>query len=95
MFYVYMTTNKAKRPIYTGVTRDLFTRITQHKEKKTEGFSKQYNCTRLVYYEESSCATTAFEREKQIKNRRREKKIQLIEGMNPKWQDLYEEWLDD
>ncbi|PIZ71642.1 hypothetical protein COY07_04520 [Candidatus Peregrinibacteria bacterium CG_4_10_14_0_2_um_filter_43_11] len=95
MFYIYMTTNNARRPIYTGVTHDIFERINQHKEREIEGFTKKYNCTRLVYYEETQYADIAFEREKQIKKWRREKKINLIESMNSEWKDLYEEWVAD
>ena len=89
-YYVYITTNKAKKPLYAGVTNNLFRRIQEHKEKIFDGFSKKYNCNRLVYYEHGTHIEGAIAREKQIKKWRREKKIRLIEEMNPKWEDLYE-----
>ena len=89
-YYVYITTNYARRPFYTGVTSDLIGRTWQHKEKVYEkSFSKRYNCKRLVYYEHFTDINYAIEREKQLKNYRREKKIKLIEKMNPEWEDLY------
>jgi putative endonuclease len=45
----------------------------------------------LVYYETFSDVREAIAREKQIKDWRREKKIALIESMNPTWRDLYED----
>jgi putative endonuclease len=62
----------------------------QHKTGAFEGFSKKYGCTRLVYYEEFGEVAKAIGREKQLKGWRREKKIALIEKMNPRWQDLVE-----
>ena len=62
-----------------------------HKEKLAEGFTKKYNVTKLVYYEVTSNAQAAIEREKQIKGGSRQKKIELINSMNEEWQDLYED----
>ena len=90
-YYIYITTNRAKRPLYTGVTNNLIGRILQHKERLVEGFTKKYNCTSLVYYEHFTDINEAIAREKQIKKWRREKKIMLIESINPEWEDLYEE----
>jgi putative endonuclease len=64
----------------------------QHKAGIYEGFSKKYECTKLVYYEEGGDALPAFEREKQLKNWRREKKEMLIARKNPGWRDLSEDW---
>ncbi len=58
--------------------------------KLVEGFTKRYNVTRLVYYEAGDSKEGCFWRENQIKNLSRQKKIELIDGMNPKWQDLYD-----
>lgn len=54
-----------------------------------DGFTKTYHITKLVYYEVADNREGALYREKQIKNYSRQKKIALIEGMNPIWQDLY------
>ena len=83
------------RTLYTGFTNSLFGRVWDHKTGRNEGFSKKYNCTKLVYYEEHQYVLNAMAREKQIKKWRRSKKIALIESINPEWKDLAEDWYDD
>ena len=61
---------------------------------KKKGFTKKYNCTKLVYYEEFNDIEAAIAREKQLKRWRQEKKIYLIESMNPEWKDLHEDTLE-
>ncbi|MBI5035084.1 MAG: GIY-YIG nuclease family protein [Chloroflexi bacterium] len=92
-YYVYILTNKS-RTFYTGVTNNLERRVSEHKQKLIEGFTKRYNITLLVYYEVFSDIREAIAREKQVKDWRREKKIALIESMNPEWKDLSAEWGD-
>ena len=87
-YYLYMMTNKHLNVLYTGVTNDLRRRVNEHKEKKIEGFSKQYNTDRLVYYEEFYEVDQAIAREKQLKGGSRKKKDLLVEKMNPQWKDL-------
>ena len=84
-------TNRSKT-LYTGVTNDLMRRVYEHKNKMIEGFTKKYNITKLVYYEETNDIQAAISREKQIKGWLRGKKIALIESVNPKWNDLSEGW---
>ena len=84
-------TNKRNTVLYTGVTNDLKKRIYEHKEKLVEGFTKEYNVTKLVYYEVFDEIESAIVREKQIKGGSRQKKIELINGMNKEWRDLQEE----
>ncbi len=86
-YYVYITASKS-RVIYTGVTNDLKRRIYEHKNKLIPGFTSRYNADRLVYFEETSDVRSAIQREKQIKGWVREKKIALIESVNPTWRDL-------
>jgi predicted GIY-YIG superfamily endonuclease len=76
--------------LYTGVTSDLPQRAWQHREGVTDGFTKRYGCKRLVWYEMADTMEAAILREKQIKAGSRAKKIALIVGFNPAWQDLYE-----
>lgn len=76
------------RTIYTGITNDLESRVLQHKSSDTEGFTKKYGVHKLVYYEEFDDVYSAIEREKQIKSWRRAKKIDLVNSINPKWEDL-------
>ena len=78
--------------LYIGVTGELLARALQHKAGEVEGFSRQYKCNRLVYYESFDDVRKAIGREKQLKGWRRSKKIALIEKMNPRWEDLAEHW---
>lgn len=90
-YYVYIMTNYSKT-LYTGVTNDLIRRVYEHKNKMVEGFTKKYNITKLVYFEETGDVEAAIAREKRIKGWLRSKKIALIESANPKWKDLSAEW---
>ena len=90
-FYIYIMSNKNNTVLYTGVTNDLRRRVYEHKDQMIEGFTKKYHITKLVYYEILRDAETAITREKQIKGGSRQKKVGLIEGINPQWKDLYEE----
>ncbi len=89
-YYVYVMTNFSKT-LYTGVTNNLEKRVCEHKNKLVEGFTKKYNIAKLVFFEETNDVDVAIAREKQIKGWLREKKIALIESMNPTWKDLSEE----
>jgi putative endonuclease len=80
--------------LYTGVTGDLENRVYQHKHKLIDGFTKKYNITHLLYFEETSDIDAAIQREKEIKGWRRSKKIKLIKSINPSCVDLAEEWFD-
>ena len=89
--YLYIMTNKNKTVLYTGVTTNLKRRVYEHKNKLAEGFTKKYNITNLVYYEVFEDPENAIRREKQIKAGSRQKKIDLVNGMNKEWRDLYQE----
>ena len=78
--------------LYIGVTSDIYIRIKQHRDGAFEGFSKQHNCTRLLYYEQHEDITQSVAREKQLKGWRREKKLNLIRTQNPNFKDLAETW---
>ena len=86
--FVYILTNYSNTVLYTGQTHDLLTRVYHHREGLTDGFTKKYKVTKLVYYEVADDLNGALYREKQIKAYSRLKKISLIENMNPTWQDL-------
>jgi putative endonuclease len=90
--YVYIATNRS-RTLYIGVTNNLERRMWEHKQKVGSRFAAKYNITRLVYYEESDDIRDAIAREKELKGWRRDRKIELIEGDNPLWEDLSEDWL--
>ena len=87
--YVYLLANKHNNVLYTGVTNDLVRRVYEHKNKLVVGFTQKYNVDRLVYFEVCSSIVVAIEREKQIKGWSRKKKQDLINTLNPEWNDLY------
>ena len=89
-YYVYIITNKINTVLYTGVTSNLKKRIWEHKEKLIEGFTKNYNINKLIYFEIYNDPENAILREKQIKAGSRIKKVKLITGINPEWKDLYD-----
>ncbi len=91
-YYVYIITNNNNNVLYTGFTNNIYTRISQHKHKIIKGFASKYNCSKLVYYETFNDVKLAISREKEIKKWRREKKINLINSLNPEWKDLSEDW---
>ena len=83
-------TNFRNTTLYIGVTNNLIRRVYEHKNKMIDGFTKRYNLNKVIYYEIFNDIKTAIEREKQLKNFSRQKKIDLIKSMNPDWNDLYE-----
>ena len=94
-FYVYILTNKNKTVLYTGVTNNLHTRLHQHKTKKNpNSFTSKYNVEFLVYYEKFGWIQQAIEREKEIKDLSRSKKLDLIRIQNPNlefWNHLFQQ----
>ncbi|PZP54881.1 MAG: GIY-YIG nuclease [Micavibrio aeruginosavorus] len=92
--YVYILANKKNGTIYVGVTTDLPKRISQHKSKLIEGFTKKYNIDQLVYYEHYEDYELAAKREANIKKWKRAWKLELIEKENSGWNDLYESLFD-
>lgn len=88
---VYIMASRRNGTLYVGVTSNLSQRVWQHRESVLRGFTKQYGCKTLVWYEYHARMDEAIAREKQIKGGSRAKKFALIEAMNPGWRDLYEE----
>ena len=86
-YHVYILASR-QRTLYTGVTSNLGLRLSQHAEGHGSKFAKKYNANRLVFAEEAVSRMEAVGREKQTKRWRREKKIALIESVNPKWVDM-------
>ncbi len=86
--YFYFLANKNNEVLYCGVTNDLARRTAEHIMKVHTGFPERYNCNKLVYYEELPTIELAINREKQIKNWKREWKNKLINEQNPDWDDL-------
>jgi putative endonuclease len=84
-----------KTTLYVGVTSDLQIRISQHKKHYSQNsFTDKYNLEYCVYYENFFSIEEAILRKKQIKKWSRIKKENLINSLNPKWIDLWEEIKD-
>ncbi|HUU85547.1 MAG TPA: GIY-YIG nuclease family protein [Phycisphaerae bacterium] len=90
-YYIYIMTNHS-RTLYVAMTNDLCRRVAEHRDGLTGGFTRRYRINQLVYFEEYRDVRDAIQREKQIKAWRREKKIALIEQVNPHWDDLSVAW---
>jgi len=73
-YWVYIVTNASRTVLYIGVTNNLERRTLEHKTKQVKGFTSRYNCSYLLYYEESPHVGAALEREKQLKKWSRAKK---------------------
>ena len=89
MFFVYLLASQPHGTLYVGMTDDLIRRVWEHKNKFVPGFTAKYGVHRLVWFEVHETREAAWQREKQIKEWRRDWKIQLIEVDNPHWADLY------
>ena len=89
-FYVYILASKSRR-IYVGMTNFLFHRVEQHRRGEVK-FTSRYRIDRLVYYEIFKYVNNCINRETEIKKWSRAKKLALIAGMNPTWEDFAAEW---
>ena len=89
-YHIYILTSESNSVLYVGFTNDLKRRVYEHKNHLVEGFTSRYRINKLVYFETCSDVNSAITREKQIKKWLRRKKVELIQGDNPEWQDLYD-----
>jgi putative endonuclease len=89
MFYVYLLASKPYGTLYVGTTSDLARRVWEHKNGFVPGFTKRYQVDRLVWFEVHVSSASALRREKQLKEWKRDWKINLLERDNPHWLDLY------
>ena len=90
-YCVYILTNLYNNVLYTGVTNNLQRRVLEHKENRGSEFTKKYKVHKLVYFEVTNDVSAAILREKQIKAGSRQKKLDLINGFNKEWRDLFED----
>ena len=88
-YYVYILASRIGGTLYVGVTNDLIRRVAEHRLELVESFTKKYDVSRLVYFEQFDDVENAIRREKRIKKWNRAWKIRLIEEFNPNWEDLY------
>lgn len=87
-FFTYIVTNKPRGVLYCGQTDDINRRVWEHRGRLIKGFTHTYNCQMLVWFETLATREDAVARERQIKNWKRDWKIDLIEMTNPQWRDL-------
>lgn len=89
MFFVYLLARKPHGTLYVGVTTRLARRVWEHKSKAFPGFTTKYGVDNLMWFEHHEDWESAIRREKQIKEWKRNWKIELIERENPHWLDLH------
>jgi putative endonuclease len=89
--YVYILTNKRGGVLYIGATDDLARRVEQHRARAVPGFTKKYNCERLVWFERFENIHDARIVERRMKAWKREWKVKRIEALNPEWRDLFDD----
>ena len=89
-YYIYIFASKRNGTLYIGITNDLTRRVFEHKTGLINGFAKKYSVNKLVYFETTNDVNAAILREKRLKNWKRQCKIELIEKLNPNWNDLSE-----
>ena len=90
-YYVYIVASRT-RVLYCGLTNSVARRTEEHRAGLIPGFTADYKCHRLVWFEHYRYVHNAIDREKEIKRWTRAKKIELIEETNPSWADLSEAW---
>ncbi len=91
MYFVYIMASRRNGTLYVGFTSDLAQRVHAHKNDLVDGFTKNYGVHTLVYFESGEDRNGVLQREKQIKEWKRNWKLDLIEKSNPQWKDLYED----
>jgi putative endonuclease len=91
-YCVYIMTNAYNTVLYVGVTNNLQRRVLEHKNGKGGTFTKRYNINKLVFFEATNRVEDAIAEEKRIKGGSRQKKIDLVDSMNPEWKDLFGEY---
>jgi len=94
-FWIYIMTNRNHSVLYTGVTNRLSRRTWEHREAIKAGFASKYQCKKLIYYEHYRDVRDAIARESQLKKWSRAKKISLVNRLNPRWEDLGADVLQD
>lgn len=88
-YFVYILSNKKNGTLYVGVTSNLIKRVYEHKNHVVKGFSSKYGTDKLVYFEQTTDVMSAIQREKRLKEWKRQWKVDLINAQNPEWLDLY------
>ncbi|HEV7275677.1 MAG TPA: GIY-YIG nuclease family protein [Devosiaceae bacterium] len=92
--FVYILVSRRNGTLYVGVTSDLRRRLLEHQRGLAPGFTSKYGVTRLVWFEQHELVVEAIRRERRLKKYPRRWKLNLIEEVNPRWDDL-QSWLMD
>jgi len=92
-YCVYMMANKYNNVLYLGITNNLIRRVYEHKNNLVDGFTKKYDCHKLVWYQQTNDIESAITQEKRMKKWKREYKENVIKELNPAWRDLYKDLL--
>ncbi len=87
-YYVYILTNHNNKLLYIGMTNNLIRRVWEHKNELVDGYTKRYHIHKLVYFEEAIDVNVVIQREKQLKSWSRKRKNDLIEEVNPNWEEV-------
>jgi len=90
-YYIYMMSNYSDTVLYIGITNNLVRRVLEHKTGSFDGFTKEYHCNKLVWYNYCEDIKAIIEQEKRMKKWKREYKENLINEKNPMWNDLFEQ----
>jgi putative endonuclease len=90
-YYVYIMASESG-VLYTGITNNLHRRVAEHRSGHLPGFTRRYRVHKLVWWEHTHLVQSALAREKEVKAWSRAKRVALIEGQNPTWQDLAGDW---
>ncbi|HSW58124.1 MAG TPA: GIY-YIG nuclease family protein [Dehalococcoidales bacterium] len=88
-YYVYILSDFLHKVLYVGVTADLKNKVSQHKQGKIEDYTRRFKVNKLVYFEVTNDSLDAITRELQLRDYSRKKKVGLIKGFNPAWEDLF------
>lgn len=88
----YIMASGRNGTLYIGMTANLTARVWKHKTHAWAGFTDDYACTDLVWFQRYDWVTTAIRREKRLKKWLRDWKLALIERENPGWGDLAADW---
>ncbi len=88
-YWVYILASKPRGTLYIGVSNGIIRRVEQHRADKASSFTRKYKVHSLVWFQEFGNVREAMQREKTMKEWPRVWKVNLIEGTNPHWADLY------
>ncbi len=87
-YYTYILANKRNETLYIGVTGDLARRMAEHEGRQNPGVHTEIRHQYAGLVSGVQHIEHALIAEKKLKKAIRRKKIELIEEVNPEWNDL-------